>query len=81
MKTSIYSLESEDLRNVGAAMGLQSTSTNWIKYFPDLKSAKAFAEKDYDENDKLKWIKEGRGLRSEDLGYVMYHIQPIYTER
>ena len=71
-------LTSENLTNIGRPMGTEYTTTNWDKYFKTVKKAKAYAEKDYRE--KIKWEKDGSGITSGDLSYVMYDIKPVKME-
>lgn len=74
MKT-IYEVRSENLTGLGGPMGTERTWDNWRKFFDDIDLAKKFSEKDY--KNKIKWKKYRGGLASEDLGHVMYYIQPI----
>lgn len=80
-----YILTSENLTNLGGPMGTESTFENWSKNFSTIEKAKEVAKKDYNPEDSpskepIKWVKEKSGLRSQDLGYVMYHIQPFTLE-
>ena len=74
-RKNMYQIISENLTNLGGPMGSEYTTNNWIKHAKSLKKAKKFCEKDCGE--KIKWIKTKKGLRSPDLGYVMYHIKEI----
>lgn len=81
---------SENLTGLGGSMGTEHTSTNWRRYFKSLANAKAYAQYDYqkqikDASAQLDWIKVRRsngktGYRTQDMGFVMYHIDPIFTE-
>jgi hypothetical protein len=68
----ICTLVSENLSHLGGPMGTEYTTTNYSKPFKSIEKAKKFAEKEY--GNELKWLATDKGLRSEDLGYVMYYI-------
>lgn len=73
---AIYSLTAEDLTNLGGPMGTEYTETMWIKYFTSKEKAKKYAEKHF--KGSLKWIKnEDGGVRTPDMGWVMYYINLI----
>lgn len=75
----MYKLVSENLSNLGGPMGTEYTFDNWERFFFNIPDAKLAAEKDY--GDKIDWIKESDSyVRSDDLGYVMYHIKEIKVE-
>jgi hypothetical protein len=81
----IFLLISEDISDLGGPMGSERVYTNFQRYFDDLKKAKDAADKDYfrgkEKGKKLKWIKgKNKWLRTDDLGYVMYHIKEINVE-
>lgn len=76
----LYELVSENLTGLGGPMDSEHTWTNWRKYCKDIKQAKELAQKDYGD-EKIEWIRTKTGLRSPDLGYVMYHINRIQTEK
>jgi hypothetical protein len=79
-----YVLKSENLTHLGGPMGTEYTYDNWMKYFSDPDKAKAYAEKDYQKETSskktLRWLKEGKGFRTEDLLFVMYHVHPVEIE-
>jgi len=78
----IYRLVSENLTGLGGPMGTERTWTNWTKYCKTIEQAQKIAEKDYNKSrGPIKWIKEKDGYRTEDLGYVMYHIKKIKIEK
>jgi len=68
----ICTLVSENLTHLGGRMGTEYTTTNYSKPFKSIQKAKEFAEKEY--GNELKWVVTDKGLRTEDLGYVMYYI-------
>jgi hypothetical protein len=74
----VYELVSENLTELGGPMGSEHTWTNWRKLFRDVLSAKAYAEKDYKkeakEPEKIKWTRGNGGWHTQDLLFVMYHI-------
>ena len=74
----MYCLISENLTGLGGAMGTEKTWNNFERFYKTLKKAKAEAVKDYKK--PLRWIKTKTGLRTEDLSYVMYHIDKIVPE-
>ena len=83
-KLVIFNMESENLSHLGGPMGSEYTTTNWVKPFASLDEAKAYAEKDYTRQTGKKnaaerpivWVRENsRYVRSEDMGFVMYHIR------
>jgi hypothetical protein len=78
----MYKLISENLLNLGGAMGLQHTTTNWEKYFKNVLAAKEYAEKDYRKSckEKIKWSKGGGVITSGDLLFVMYDIEKVKVE-
>ncbi len=80
---AIYILSSENLTQLGGPMGTERTSINWTKYCKTVEQAKKIAEKDYNKSrGPIEWIKEGKdGWRTQDLGYVMYHIKKIKVEK
>lgn len=71
----MYQLVSENLTNLGGPMGTEYTFDNFRSQFSTLEKAKHFAESDY--GGKIDWIKTKKGVRSKDLGYVMYHIDKL----
>lgn len=81
-----FTVISEDLTHLGGPMGTEYTTTNWERNVSKLDKAKKIAQDDYDSQIReinkqpLKWLKEGKGYRTEDLGFVMYHIKPIQIE-
>lgn len=75
-----YRLVSENLTHLGGPMGTEYTTTNWTKYFSSFDKAKTYARKDYKGDKDWNWLKEKIGVRSPDLGYVMYHISPVKVE-
>ena len=82
----IYELRSENLTHLGGPMGTEYTYDNWRKHFDNLKKAKDYAQKDYDknrpdENKKLEWQKTKTGIRTDDLYFVMYHIDRVKVEK
>lgn len=78
MEIEIFELKSENLTNVGNAMGSAYSYENWHKPFKKIEDAKDFAEKDYGK--PLEWITEDYGFRTKDLSYVMYYIKKITVE-
>lgn len=77
----MYRLVSENLTNMGGPMGTEHTFPNWQKYFSTIDKAKAYAEGDYRYKSKtIEWIATEKGYRSQDLGYVMYHIDKVEME-
>lgn len=79
----MYSLMSENLSGLGGPMGSEHTTTNWVKYFFTKGNAKVYAERDYKENggtEDIKWVRTNNGIRTQDLGFVMYHIDEIVVE-
>jgi hypothetical protein len=75
---NIFELTSENLSGLGGPMGTERTSINYQKPFADLQKAKDFAIKEYGK--EIEWrtnTSSGKddGLRSDDLGYVMYYIK------
>jgi hypothetical protein len=83
----IFELRSENLGGLGGPMGTEKTYANFRKFFDSFDYAKQFAEKDYQKQSKnpeakLEWLKqETKGIRTEDLGFVMYYISPIKIEK
>lgn len=75
----LYELVSEDISQVGGPMGMVSTSTNFRKLFGNLRAAKTFAEKDYNQSrGPIEWtLDRYKQWHSQDLGYVMYWIRPV----
>ncbi len=82
----MYSLRSENLTHLGGAMGSEYTFDNYTKYFNERENASKYANKEYNKGRKKKkelgWIKtKGKEqYRTEDLGYVMYHIELVVVE-
>jgi hypothetical protein len=88
----MYVLVSENLTELGGAMGTERTYENWRRHFKQLDSAKTAAQKDWDKqatgkvlaehglSKELDWIKEGSGCRTADLHWVMYHIKKLRVE-
>jgi hypothetical protein len=87
----VYVLISENLTGLGGPMGTEETWENWRRHFKRIESAKAAAQKDWEKSSAkaqgdpgipktLTWIKDGSGLRTEDLHWVMYHIRKIRVE-
>lgn len=57
---------------------MNSSSTNWTKICASLKTAKALANKDYNQTrGPIEWTKDGSQWHTQDLGYVMYWIRPV----
>lgn len=83
---TFYTLISENLTGLGGPMGSERTTTNWRKHFRSEENAKKYAEEDYRKKAgrpgvrKLKWIETGNAQRTDDLGFVMYHVQPAQFE-
>ena len=84
-----YVLTSEDLSGLGGPMGSERTRDNWHKYFLSVDSAKDYARQDYKKQYKgpkpktLEWFSSGplaNTLRTQDLGFVMYHVRPAQFE-
>lgn len=80
-----YVAKSENLTHVGDAMGRAYSYTNWRKYFYTLEEAIAYCDKDYNKQTKgsgerIKWIPTETGQRTQDLGFVMYHIDELIYE-
>lgn len=81
----MYRVVSENLTGLGGSMGTERTWNNWSKYFKTLKSAKEYALNDYraerkDPSATLEWMRSGSGIRTKDLGFVMYYISKIKTQ-
>ena len=78
-----FCLQSENLTQLGGPMGTERTSINWTKYFKTMRKAQIFAEKDYNNSrGPIEWIPNKLGgCRSQDLGYVMYHIKEVKIEK
>jgi hypothetical protein len=74
----VFELVSENLSNLGGPMGTEFTFPNFKRNFDSIKKAQEAAEKDYKK--PLKWFKTGNSLHTEDLGYVMYHINKLVIE-
>jgi hypothetical protein len=89
----MYALVNEDLSHLGGPMGTEYTTMGAPRYFHTLVEAKAAAQKHYHDwmecsTKVLTWVHEhnydekpteGR-LRTADLGWVMYHIEPVKAE-
>ena len=67
----MYELVNEDVTRLGGPMAMESTSIRWNKFFRSIRAAKAYAESDY--KITIPW----KGMRSDDLGSVMYHIRKV----
>jgi hypothetical protein len=78
---NVFQLESENLSHLGGPMGSEYTTTNFTKPFGSLVAAKEYAEKDYRKQagkngNEIKWVRENSThVRTEDMGFVMYHIR------
>jgi hypothetical protein len=78
-----YELTSENLTGLGGPMGTERTWTNWKESFKSDKDAQVFALADYNKRTKEKlkaliWVQGRDGnMRSQDLGFVMYHIKKV----
>lgn len=84
----VYQLKSENLTHLGGHMGSEYTYDNWGKFFSTIEYAKEYAEKDYVSHFKerkpeykIKWEEDKSGLHTQDLSFVMYHIEPVKVER
>lgn len=78
MKFKIYKLLAQDITGVGSQGA--STPTLFEKYFAEVKTAKVFAETDFQDSprySKIKWSKTSGGYSSGDLGDRMYTIETI----
>ena len=83
-KVAVFQLESENLSHLGGPMGSEYTTINFTKPFASLDVAKEYADKDYrrqtgakDAKERpLVWVRENsRYVRTEDMGFVMYHVR------
>ena len=81
---NIYELVSENLTELGGLMGTERTHRNWIKHFSGdsaVRKAKRAANEDYStyrpDAKALKWFKTKEGFRTDDLSFVMYHINKL----
>ncbi len=90
----IYKLVAENLTNVGGPMGSNTYLPPYFEdYFESIESAKKKAEKHYGdktneiygERKPIKWektsTKNGAGVSSGDMGWVMYDIIPIKVKK
>lgn len=80
--SKIFKLVSENMTHLGGPMGTEYTYPNWTRYFSSVEKAKAYALKDYrketaNKKANLMWLKDGKGVRTEDLSFVMYLIHPV----
>lgn len=75
----MFELKSENLSNLGLAMGMEYTFTNWRKFFQSFDSAVEYATKDYGKELDFNSRKKNYWT-SGDLGWVMYHITKVETE-
>lgn len=73
----IYQLTSENLQGLGGPMGTEKTTVNWVKPFESLETAQAYAENDYEGTVDIRWSKVESGWHSQDLSWVMYHINEV----
>ena len=79
----IYSLTREDLSNIGAPMGREYSTTDWIKLFSSIHKAKKYAQKDYDNIDgreKFEWTRKYGEWNSGDLLSKMYTIRKVVID-
>lgn len=85
MKTKLYELIAEDLTHLGGPMGSEYTTRESLGLFGNPDLAKLVAEEHYHGRDKIKWESrddkphryswyEADVYRTQDLGYVQYHI-------
>jgi len=80
-KLNLYQLESQNLSSQNL------NTTNWVKYFTTVESAKRYAEKNYkiqiESPEKIEWHKEeGEPFWfTQDLGFVIYIIEKIEVEK
>lgn len=75
----IYELIYEDLTHLGGPMGTEYTTRRSLGLFDSIDKAKTKANKSLKDTSRGtkkmgKWIRETNGMRSQDLGHVMYHI-------
>lgn len=74
----IYEAEAEDLTHLGGPMGTEYTTGYYLGLFGSEALAKGAAQKHWTGNKQkgtLKWLKEGKSWRTEDLGWIMYHVK------
>jgi hypothetical protein len=71
---TVYELIYEDLTHLGGPMGTEYTTEQSLGLFYGdnaIQKAKAAAQKNYHGDEKIIWS----GFKTQDLGYVMYHIK------
>lgn len=82
---ALYAVLSENLTELGGPMGTERTSVNWTRYFRNHLHAMWAAFKDYKKQggkEKLVWTldEDKKGARTQDLGFVQYHVWLIEPE-
>lgn len=79
----MYQLIAEDLSHLGGPMGSEYTTEMFRRFFTTLDKAKEAANRHYNRDMKrgpIKWEKDGRGVTSGDLSWVMYTIKLVKAE-
>jgi hypothetical protein len=80
----VYELIAEDLTHLGGPMGSEYTTDKSLGLFDSIEKCKEKAKKHYNRKDPITWTKNvsrtGDVLRSDDLGWVMYHIRTRKVE-
>ena len=94
-ESSLWQLIYEDLTHLGGPMGTEYTTESDWGFFTSVKAAKEKAEKYYSSRkgaiyhpEKIEWKQDSyyhngkscRETRSQDLGYVMFHIRKVKVE-
>jgi hypothetical protein len=82
---AIYAVSSTNLTGLGGPMGTERISTNWTRHFRSHTKAMWAAFKDYKKQggkEKLDWMLDDdkKGVHTQDLGFVEYHVWIVETE-
>lgn len=76
-KKYVYIATYEDLTHLGGTMGTEYTVTKFLGVYSSPDTAKTGCNSHYNKKmvGKINWIRDGNGLRSPDLGFIIYYIK------
>lgn len=77
----VYTAIFEDLTHLGGPMGTEYTTEHTLGVFATIEGAKKACEKHYQQHTtrgaRLRgWRKDKKSIRTDDLGWAMYHVRP-----